>query len=173
MPVFIIITLVLALAALYTFYLYQEAKSKNASQNVRKTLNARIEKFKRSFKTDTQELASSGVLSKQGLDAIYRLPNYYFVFQPITVENVERYEQLLGSLLTVIHDKLLPGLEASEVPTSVQEQLDQFVRSLPTVAKGYDASFYRNDLPVLMQRLMDTQVEFVEAKVSQESMTMA
>ena len=169
MSIFIITTLILALVALFTYYFYQEAKRKSASQAARKTLTARIERLKRSFKAKIQDLVSLGVLSKQGQDTIYRLPNYYFVFQPITLENVEHCEHLLGSLLNVINDKLLSESETSDVPNSVQVHLNHFVCSLPSMAKDYHASFYRNDLPVLIKKLMDAQVDDAPVNLVEEN----
>ncbi|PWI33546.1 hypothetical protein DI392_08750 [Vibrio albus] len=162
MLVFTITSLLLALLALLSYYLRKEAQSKKASQAARKTLTTRIEKLKNSFKSDLQELVSLGVLSPSGLDTVNRLPNYYFVFQPVTAENVEHYELLLGNLRNAINSKLLSAPEEDDRSSFLQKLLNQLVSSLPSTASGYNASFYRNDLPVLIRRVEDAQVQLGE-----------
>ncbi len=155
--------LILALAALFAYYNFREAQQKKIAQALREKLITRIERIKTNFKASLQQLVTLRVLPYQGLEVAYRIVNYYFVFQPITVENVEQCERLLKSLLKAIDDKMIA---TSNSPTFVQEQLNHFLRALPKQATGYNASFYRNDLPVLIQNLVDAQDNSHQESVS-------
>lgn len=146
--------LILVLLALFAYYNFLVAKREKFVQVEKKYLLTRIDKMKAHFKSDIQQLEKLGVLSHKGQEVAYRLINYYFVFQPITLENVEQCERSLKSLLNTINNKLITDASS---PTFVQEQLNHFLRALPTQAAGYNISFYRNDLPMLIQNLGNAQ----------------
>ncbi|MFB9217175.1 hypothetical protein [Vibrio sinaloensis] len=154
MPFFLIITLLLAMFALITFYFYHDNKQKTQQQSTKKSLVARVEKLKKRFKSDIKPLVDSGCLTQTEGDALYRVANYYFVYQAMTVENVAHYEQLISDLFKVIEFDVFPTLNAdSEVPELTKNALTQLVHSLPPRVDGYTVAFYRSDLPVITQRL--------------------
>lgn len=155
MPYVTIIVLVVIFTAAISYYFYLEAQRKKTVQAERKSLMTRIEKMKSSFKSELQQLTTIGVLSNQGQQEIYRLANYYFVFQPVTTQNVEHCEQLLDSLLSAIKDKMI---KSNSLPTDfLQKLLNNFISALPKKANDYNANFYRNDLPMLTYNLSRTE----------------
>lgn len=107
MPFFILIALLFVLLTLFALYFYFEAKRKKEAQDAKKTLTVRVEKMKKRFKSEAQQWVFSGALSKRDESTMIRLPNYFFVFQPITPENVEHYEQSLESVLLTVNEKVL------------------------------------------------------------------
>jgi hypothetical protein len=151
----IIIVLLIALAAPFFYYYQRESQRKKTAQAERKMLIARIERMKAKFKADVQQFESFGILSKQGQDVIYRLANYYFVFQPVTTENVAQCELLLDKLVRAVNNKLIAF--DSDNPTFIVTQLKIFLQALPKQAAGYDAKFYRKELPQLIQALNNAQ----------------
>ncbi|NOJ23540.1 hypothetical protein [Vibrio coralliilyticus] len=169
MPFFILITLLFVLLTLFALYFYFEAKRKKEAQDAKKTLTVRVEKMKKRFKSEAQQWVFSGALSKQDESTMIRLPNYFFVFQPITPENVEHYEQSLESVLLTVNEKVLLVPNNSDDVTAPCEPLCQFVQSLPSAAQGYNASFYRNDLPVLIQKLRDAEIEPLDEQSQEET----
>ncbi|MDN3684666.1 hypothetical protein QW180_18160 [Vibrio sinaloensis] len=67
----------------------------------------------------------SGCLTQTEGDALYRVANYYFVYQAMTVENVAHYEQLISDLFKVIEFDVFPTLNAdSEVPELTKKCAD-------------------------------------------------
>ncbi|CAM3033813.1 hypothetical protein [Vibrio neptunius] len=162
MPFFILVALLSVLLILFSIYFYFEAKRKKEAQDAKKALTVRVEKMKRRFKSETQQWMFYGALSKQDESTIIRLPNYFFVFQPITPANVDHYEQSLESVLLTVNEKVLLVPNNSDDAKAPSEPLYQFIQSLPSSAQGYNASFYRNDLPVLIQKLRDAEIEQVD-----------
>lgn len=159
MLIFLATLLVIALLMLCSFYFYQENKHKRDQQQTKKSLVARVEKFKLRFKDSINPITASGDLSQQESDALFRVANYYFVYQSMSLENVDRYEQQLGSLLNLIESSVLSELGANELDEQPANSLVKFVHSLPSRVEGFGPSFYNNDLPVLMQKLSEADIE--------------
>lgn len=151
---------------LIAFYFYHYNKQKSQEQSEKKSLGSRVEKLKKRFKSKTKPLTGSGCLSQKEGDAIYRIANYYFVYQTMTPENVAHYEQLMLGLLGVIEEDVFPALSRDEETAEMtQKALVQLVQSLPPRVDGYNASFYRNDLPVLTQRLREAFASELEEQI--------
>lgn len=156
MPFFFIISLLLVLLLLIAFYFFQQNKQKTQEQNEKKSLGLRIEKVKKRFKAKVKPLTQSACLTQKEGDALYRIANYYFVYQATCAENVTHYEQLVTDLLNVIENDAYPTLSGDQEQAEIaQNALVHLVQSLPPRVDGYTASFYRNDLPVLTQRLKE------------------
>lgn len=157
MPFFFILSLLLAMLVLFTFYFYHYNKTKTREQSNKKSLVFRVEQLKRHFKADIKPLLDSGCLTQAEGEALYRVANYYFVYQAMTEDNVSHYEWLISDLHNVINFDVLRTLdEDNEVFELTQSVLTQLVHSLPARVDGYTATFYRSDLPVLTQRLKDS-----------------
>ncbi len=156
----LILTLIASFVCLYLL----EAQLKNAVQVKKKHLLTSIDDMKASFKTDMQQLVIAGILSTQGLEVAYRIINYYFVFQPVTNDNVQRYEYLLNALLHIINEIQVCYVDA---PDSVQESLNQFLQSLPSQSTGYNAGFYTDALPALISSLA-TSISNTKPEQTQE-----
>ncbi|KHD26840.1 hypothetical protein NM09_02150 [Vibrio caribbeanicus] len=171
MPFFLIIALLIAMFLLITFYFYHYNKKKAQEQNEKKSLSSRVEKLKKRFKASLKPLTQSGCLSQKESDALYRIANYYFVYQTMTPENVAHYEQLTSDLLNVIEVDVLASLSRDEDAAEfTQNVLMNLVQSLPPRVDGYTAGFYRNDLPVLTQRLKDSFANSADESASHEQM---
>ncbi len=166
MSIFTIAVLILVFAAPFTYYYYLDAKRKKAVQAERKFLMVRSEKMKADFKAETQQLVTRGVLSSQMQEDIYRIANYYFVFQPVTTKNMEHCEQLLHGLFSAVNDKLNSSASST---VFVRELLSHFVGALPRIAGGYDANFYRNVLPGLIYNLANTKENTAKESHNPES----
>lgn len=172
MYIFLFITLLLILLTICTLYFYHENKRKKDEQQTKKSLVTRVERFKLKFKDSISPITASGDLTQEETDALFRIANYYFVFQAMSVENVDKYEQQLGVLLNLIEENVLSERNDEDISETTPNGLVSFVHSLPIRVEGFGPSFYRNDLPVLMQKLITIEVGAPEFKESEESLVL-
>jgi hypothetical protein len=160
-----IITLLLIaalLTALLAYYYQKAAFEKKSQQQAKQALLKRSNQIKDSFKNSLERIASTGVLNSKSESAIYRLANYYFVFQTVNSQTVEQFSLLTKDLITTIDDKIMVCTE--EEMQALQQQLERFAAALPKAAGGYTANFYHSDLPLLVFHLkQDPQPEPVQA----------
>ncbi|WED22602.1 hypothetical protein L3Q72_04180 [Vibrio sp. JC009] len=150
-----VLILAIVIAAIFGIYYYRANQQKKASRARMKKRLAHVERIKSGFLADLQRLSELGVLSEQGQEAIYRLASYFFVLQPASPENVEQCEAIMKGLLMAIRDKMQDA--ENNNPVFLRIQLDDFAKSLPRKATGYNAGFYRNELPLLIQKFVDAQ----------------
>lgn len=156
MLVFIIVALLIVLLLLITFYLFHANQRKKLEFNTKKTLSAQVDKLKLRLKNDISVMVASKCMSQKQGDTLYRVANYYFVYQSMTSENVGNYSQLLGDLLSIIKENIFPELMSEqEVSKSTQDIVGRFIHSLPARPEGFVPSFYRNDLPILLKNLQE------------------
>lgn len=149
-----IITLLLIaalLTAVLAYYYQKVSFEKRSQQQAKQALLKRSNQIKDSFKHSLERIASTGVLSSKSESAIYRLANYYFVFQAVNAQTVDQFSLLTKDLITTIDDKIMVCPE--EETQALQQQLERFASALPKAAGGYTANFYRSDLPLLVFHL--------------------
>lgn len=147
-----------AVVALVILYLYVETQRKKMIQDNKKAVFFRVTKIKDNFKGDLKKLVEQQVLTIKGHNAIYRIANNFFVFQPVTNGSIAYCEQLLNSVISAM-PREKPG---SEKFYAAQEQVRIFAASLPTSANGYNTNFYRKELPALINKLTDSQENLLD-----------
>lgn len=171
MLVFIIIALLLLLLLIITFYFFHANQHQKQELNTKKVLSVEVDKFKLRLKNDISVMVASKCISQKQGDALYRVANYYFVYQSMTSDNVASYSQLMGELLTIIKEQLFPELMGEdEVSESTQDIVGRFIHSLPARPEGFSPSFYRSDLPVLLNNLSDALTAASEIDTSEENL---
>lgn len=149
-----IITLLLSaalLTALLAYYYQKAAFEKKSHQQAKQALLKRSNQIKTSFKQNLERITASGALCPKSESAIYRIANYYFVFQSVNSQTVEHFSQLTKDLVHAIDD-IIDNNQSKDNQT-IKQQLERFAASLPHAAGGYTANFYRSDLPVLIFHL--------------------
>ncbi|WP_391090847.1 hypothetical protein [Vibrio sp. NH-UV-68] len=150
---FTLLLIAALVTALLGFYYQKLALAKKTTHQAKQALLSRSAQIKRNFKSNIERFAAEGTLSKSSETAIYRLANYYFVFQPVTSETVEQYAQLVIDITNVIDG--IHTTSEEQTLTASHEQIDRFAASLPAHASGYTASFYKNEMPLLMFHLSE------------------
>ena len=115
----------------------------------------RVTSMKSNYKSAVLALVQQQMLTKQGQESVYRIANNFFVFQAVTVENVERCELLLESVINA-----MPLLSTNKDNLDfAQGAVSLFVRALPTTSSGYSVNFYQQLLPELVLQLQQQQQE--------------
>jgi hypothetical protein len=148
------------LVILVIAYFYVEAQKKKVIEENKKAIVLRIATMKYNFKADLKRLVEQEILTIREQESVYRIANNFFVFQPVTVVNIEHCEQLLKNVISAMPT----GGPDSINFDLVQEQVSLFVRSLPAAARGHNAAFYRNELPELIKQLVDSQENMYETE---------
>ena len=141
-------------------YFWVEAQRKKEKEEKQQAIALQISTMKDNFKKDLNQMVSDQLLSKAGSDSIYRIANNFFVFQPISDDNIFYCEQILCRVRDAL--PMLNG-EANNLEQA-QEFTSLFVQSLPTDAGGYNAHFYRMRLPELISQLTTYQEQAGETK---------
>ncbi|KJY83961.1 hypothetical protein TW81_06450 [Vibrio galatheae] len=144
------------LTAVLAYYYRKVTLEKKANQQAKQALLKRSNQIKNSFKQNLERIAVSGALCPKSETAIFRLANFYFVFQPVNAQTVEQYAQLTKDFISTIDKKISANQESTEV---IQQRLERFASALPKAAGGYTANFYRNDLPLLIFHLKQVELE--------------
>lgn len=146
-----------AVVALVILYLYVETQRKKIIKENKKAVFFRVTNIKDNFKGALKKLVEQQLLTIKGHNTIYQIANNFFVFQSVTNANIAYCEELLNSVIAA-----MPSVTAeSEQFYSAQEQVRIFTASLPVAANGYNANFYRNELPELIKKLTDSQVNLL------------
>jgi len=148
------------LVILAVAYFYIEMQKKKVKEEKKKAIILRIATMKNNFKADVKRLVEQQTLTVRGLDSVYRIANNFFVFQPVTLQSIGYCEQLLKNVISA-----MPTYDPDSINFDlVQEQVSLFVRSLPPAASGYNAAFYRKELPELIKQLVDSKKDIYEAE---------
>jgi len=153
-----------AVVALVILYLYVETQRKKIIKENKKAVFFRVTKIKDNFKATLKKLVEQQLLTIKGHNAIYQIANNFFVFQSVTNANIAYCEQLLNSLIAAMPTETAE----SEHFYAAQEQVRLFAASLPAVANGYNANFYRIVLPELIKKLTDSQNNLLAIEVEME-----
>jgi hypothetical protein len=141
-----------ALVILVVAYFYIEVQKTKIQEDNKKALTLRVVRIKDNFRADLKRLAEQQILTLTGLSAVYRVANNFFVFQPVTENNLVYCEHLLKSVVCAI-----PAADPDKYNFDfLQEQVNLFIRALPVAASGYNASFYREKLPQLIKQLVES-----------------
>lgn len=144
LPVLIIVTVA---------YFYVQAQKKKAIKAKKRAILLRVTTIKNRFKIDLKRLAEQGVLTEKGQGAIYRIANNFFVFQSISDKSIAYCERLLNNIISS-----MTTTDPDSVNSYlVQEEVNLFIRSLPATTAGFNATFYRNELPELIKQLVNSQ----------------
>ena len=155
--------ILIALFALVVFYIYIETQRKKIIAENKKAISLRVNKVKDNFKTDLKIRVEHEVLSVAQHGIVYQICNNFFVFQKITPNSINYCEQLLKKVITAI-----PLLDNEDNAEQLQQPISVFVSSLPKTANGYNVNFYQNELPKLINHLIDSQDNFynIEDEIS-------
>lgn len=165
MLVFIIVALLIVLLLLLTFYFFHVHQRQKEQLITKKTLSVQVDKLKLRLKDDISIMVDSTCISQKQGDALYRVANYYFVYQSMTRENVTSYTELIGDLLGIINENVFPRLiNEEEISESTKDIMSRFIHSLPPRTDGFTPGFYRNDLPVLFNNLREALAAEPEAE---------
>ncbi|WP_019613785.1 hypothetical protein [Psychromonas ossibalaenae] len=153
---FVIPVLVILIVA----YFYVETKKRKIIEEHKKAVVLRVATIKNNFKTDLKRLVEQEVLTVNEHNAVFRIANNFFVFQPVTTKNLNYCEQLLNTII---------GAMPTGGPDSInydlgKEQVSLFVRSLPYASGDHNAAFYRRELPELIKQLIDSQEDMFETE---------
>lgn len=131
-------------------YFVVEAQRKKVREQKKKEIIRRVSTIKNSFRSKMKPLVADKVLSPTGQEAVYRIANNFFVFQPVTIENISYCEQLLDRIVDS-----MPILNSTGSNLEwAQQRVSLFVRSLPKAASGYSTIFYQRQLPQLIDQLI-------------------
>lgn len=162
----IVFILAFLIIAVFGVFYHRENKRKRASDAILKKRLASVEGIKSGFKNDLERLTELGVLSEPAQNAIFRLASHYFIFQPANPESLKQCESDLKSLLMAIREKMQDTGKNNLV--AIRLLLDDFANALPRKVDGYNALFYSNKLPLLIQKLVDA-----DTTIDQESGSIA
>lgn len=147
---YLAITLLIGLVAAY---FYVEAQKRKIQEAHRKAILSRISILKNRFKNNLKGLVEKEILTVREHDAIYRIANNFFVFQPAIINTVDYCEQLLENVINAIPMESVDNIHLD----LIQKQVNIFARALPVATSDYKADFYRNTLPNLTQQLANSQ----------------
>ena len=150
LTIFTLLLIAALVTALLGYYYQKLAFAKKTTRQAKQALLSHSNQIKRNFKNNIERLAAEGALSKAGETAIYRLANYYFVFQSVTPQTVEHFAQMAKDVINAIEDTAQTNEEQT---LNAQSQVERFAASLPVHANGYTASFYKSELPLLIFHL--------------------
>lgn len=143
----------LILAVLISAYFYIEMHKRKAIQEKKKAIALFVATINKKFKRDLNYLVKQEILTIKESESLYRIAHHFFIFQPTTGNSMQFFELLLNSIISAIPNTDANSLHFEEL----QEQISLFVRSLPVAAKGYNATFYRKELPRLIKRLISAK----------------
>lgn len=141
------------LIGLVIAYFYIETQKRKIQEAQRKAILSRISILKNRFKNNLKQLVEKEILTIREHDAIFRLANNFFVFQPAIVNTVDYYEQILDNVINAIPMESIDDVHLE----LIQKQVNIFARALPVTSSDYKADFYRNTLPELTQQLANSQ----------------
>jgi hypothetical protein len=158
----------LVLVALIGAYVYVEAQKRKAIEEKKKAVILYVATIKDKFKANIKQYVEQDILTIKQYQSLYRIANNFFIFQPITGKSIEFCEHSLNNVISAIPNST-PDSVHFEL---VQQQISLFVSSLPVVANGYNASFYRNELPLLIKRLVESKEDIlrVQSELSNEAL---
>lgn len=173
MLVFIIVALLIVLLLLLTFYFFHVNQRQKEEIITKKTLSVQADKLKLRLKDDISVMVDSGCISQKQGDALFRVANYYFVYQSVTSENVASYSQVISDLLSIINENVFPRLiNEEEISESTKDIVGRFIHSLPPRPDGFTPGFYRNDLPVSLKNLREALLTTPEIVPTEDSLVM-
>jgi hypothetical protein len=158
----------LVLIALVGAYVYIETQKRKAIEVKKKAVIVYVATIKDKFKTKIIQLVEQEILTIKQHQSIYRIANNFFIFQPVTSKSIEFCEHTLNNVISAIPNG------GADTPHFVllQEKISLFVMALPVVANGYNASFYRNELPLLIKGLVESKENIfrIESELSNEEL---
>lgn len=152
------------LVSLVAAYLYVEAQRRKAIIKKKKAIFMCVSKIKSNFQVELNKLVERGMLTTLQHKSLYRLANNFFVFQSVTTKSIELCEHSLNNVVSA-----MPKCSTESVHFErVQQQVKVFVHKLPKAANGFNANFYRNELPNLVKQLVDAieNIYKVESELS-------
>ena len=137
------------LVTLIGAYLYVEAQKRKAIKAKKRAIINHVSALKSNFKLALDGHVEQHLLSIKQHQAIYRIANNFFIFQPVTSKSIEFCEFSLNNVISAMPS----GGPESIHFESIQEQINVFVRALPVAPNGYNSNFYRNDLPLFIKKV--------------------
>ena len=141
---FILVFMVLVVA-----YFMVEAQRKKDRELKKQQIITRVTVMKDNYKQAVLSLVQQRLLNKRGQESVYRIANNFFVFQAVTIENIERCETLLESVIAAMPEVY----EQGDNVDYAQGIISLFVRGLPTTSAGHSINFYQQQLPSLITQL--------------------
>ena len=139
-----------------------EVQRKRIKEEKRKAVILRLTSIKDNFKYKLKRFVELEILNEKQYESVYRIANNFFVFQPITGQNVEFY---LAELSRVIIALSKNGV-SSTFSERVQDQINLFISQLPVDSIDFSATFYNKTLPLLITQLIDAKNEICSGDVS-------
>ncbi|MCP4321956.1 MAG: hypothetical protein GY951_07080 [Psychromonas sp.] len=146
--VYVVPTILISLVGIY---LYVETKRRKAIDAKKRAIISRVTGVKDNFKGELKGLVEQNILTIKQHEAIYRLANNFFIFQPVSSQSIEFCEYSLNNVISVIPKTTAENINYDRI----QELINVFVRALPVLPNGYNANFYRKDLPLLIKQLVN------------------
>jgi hypothetical protein len=134
-------------------YCYVEVHKKKVEEESKEAITLRVTTMKNNFKAAVKKLVEQEILTVKEQASVYQLANNFFVFQPITNNNIDYCEHLLKDVISAF---------ATCGPDSInfdfgQEQISLFVGSLPVSTSDHNSTFYQKKLPELIKQLVDAK----------------
>jgi len=169
----VIIILLFFLLAMI-FFIFENRQKKMIAQN-KMTLNLMIDDSKHRYKLDVETLCETLFLSRTHRDKLYIIANNWFVYQPISQENVDNLTITLKRLSLSFGALVSYFTADSENIDFVQERVNKFVNSLPNDSSGFNADFYHSKIERLGKLLeipqnqstdINEKLPFAESTVS-------
>ncbi len=136
-------------AILVFAYFSVEANRKKERELKKQQIISRVATMKDNYKRAVLTLVEQKMLTRCGQESVYRIANNFFVFQPVSIENIEYAEQLFDSII-----EAMPVLNEDHKNLDfAQGIISLFVRTLPTSSAGHTAAFYQQQLPEYVAQL--------------------
>jgi len=132
-------------------YFYVETQRRKAIEKKKRAIISRVSTIKNNFKAELKGLVEQKILTIKQHEALYRLANNFFIFQPVSTQSIEFCEYSLNNVIGVIPNTS----PESHYYDRVQEKLNEFVAALPVAANSFNSNFYRKDLPLLIKQLVN------------------
>lgn len=143
----------LILISLIGAYLYVEAQRKKVIEEQKNATIIGVASVKDKFRAELKRFVEQEILTIKEHEALYRIANNFFIFQPISDKSIEFCEYSLNNVISAITNNGPESLHFDRI----QEQISLFIRALPIQPNNYNSNFYRKELPNLIQQLVDAK----------------
>jgi hypothetical protein len=140
----IIFTLMIGLALVRL----QEARKIEAKN---KSMNKQVRDIQASFRELVAPLYTDNIVNVMSRQRLTSIVTNFFVFQPVSEENIERLLHIVESCRGVF-DKC--RIENTQYPEEFPGVFDKFIQSIPISARDFKVNFYNVALPTILEEFV-------------------
>lgn len=126
----------------------QEAKAIEAKN---KSMNKQVRDIQASFRELVAPLYTDNIVNVMSRQRLVSIVTNFFVFQPVSEENIERLLHIVESCRGVF-DKC--RIDNTQYPEKFPVVFDKFIQSIPISARDFKVNFYNIALPTILEEFV-------------------